>query len=303
MNQRYINLKHSQGNFFTDIDNNVVLDLNCPMPLGYNSDRLVFNRMGTNVYDAHLQGRADLTNLPPAEFDDMLRDLVMPVAPDGATQVHLADDRCSANEQALSVALFKYAVQHKRDYKSLSVMGVAHGSHGNSIAAISASDVANKAYDWPTAPLPEVQYPYNHFERDNIAEENRCIEVAKKIINQRRAAGKDVGAIIVEPITANGYRMAAPTYYKKLRKVAADEGIPFIVDETTIGMGVSAKMWSHEYWYLSERDGGCADIVTFSGNTGISGFFSTSEYRTDPMCCAFEQNVDMVKLINFGETQ
>jgi 4-aminobutyrate aminotransferase-like enzyme len=112
-----------------------------------------------------------------------------------------------------------------------------------------------------------------------------------------------VGAIIIEPITANGYRQASPSYYKKLRKVAADEGIPFIVDETTIGMGVTGKMWSHEYWYLSEKDGGCADMVTFSGNTGISGFFSTKDYRTDPMCCAFDQTVDLVQLINFGEVQ
>jgi len=47
-------------------------------------------------------------------------------------------------------------------------------------------------------------------------------------------------------------------------------------------------MWSHEYWYLSAKDGGCADIMTFAGKTGISGFYSTADYRVDPHCHSFE---------------
>lgn len=61
-------------------------------------------------------------------------------------------------------------------------------------------------------------------------------------------------------------------------------------------------MWSHEYWYLNENDGGCADIMTFGGNTGLSGFYSTLDYRVDPMCCAYDQNINMVNLVNFGVT-
>jgi 4-aminobutyrate aminotransferase/(S)-3-amino-2-methylpropionate transaminase len=97
-----------------------------------------------------------------------------------------------------------------------------------------------------------------------------------------------------------GNRQATPVYYKKLRQMAAAEGIPFIVDETKIGIGASGKMWSHEHWYLNSTDGGCADIMTFAGKTGISGFYSTTDYRVDPNCTAFEQHVDMIRLLNFG---
>lgn len=92
----------------------------------------------------------------------------------------------------------------------------------------------------------------------------------------------------MQPITAHENQQATPTYYKKLRQLAAREGIPFIVDESSVGMGRSGKMWSHEYWYLNENDGGCADMMTFGGNAGLSGVYSTLDYRADPICCASE---------------
>lgn len=120
------------------------------------------------------------------------------------------------------------------------------------------------------------------------------------LIKSKRAAGKDIGAMIIEPITSQGNYQGTPSYYKKLRKIAAAEGIPFIVDETKIGFGVTGKMWAHEHWYLSENDGGAPDIVTFANKTDISGFFSTLDYRNDPHCANFDQDVDFVKLLNFG---
>ena len=47
---RFINLKESKGNFFKDVDGNVVLDLNCGLALGYNCDHLV-NARDSPLYD------------------------------------------------------------------------------------------------------------------------------------------------------------------------------------------------------------------------------------------------------------
>jgi len=141
-----------------------VLDLTCPIALGYNHDSLVQQRM-TESYDRYLQGRVDCTSMPPDEFTDMLREIVMPIAPSGSNQVHLADGTItSANETAVSVALMTYAMKHGRDYKNLTVLGFENGSHGQSVAMLSCSDarVNNtnvSTYDWPTAPLPELIYP------------------------------------------------------------------------------------------------------------------------------------------------
>jgi 4-aminobutyrate aminotransferase / (S)-3-amino-2-methylpropionate transaminase len=42
--QRFIDAKKSRGNFFVDVDGNVVLDLHCnfsSLPLGYNHDAFI----------------------------------------------------------------------------------------------------------------------------------------------------------------------------------------------------------------------------------------------------------------------
>lgn len=72
-----------------------------------------------------------------------------------------------------------------------------------------------------------------------------------------------------------------------------------IVDETKTGMGSTGKMWAHEYWYLHENT---PDIVTFGGKAGVSGFYSNLEHRTNSPCASFEQNVDMIQVLNFGIT-
>ena len=43
-------------------------------------------------------------------------------------------------------------------------------------------------------------------------------------------------------------------------------------------------------------------MVTFGAKAGISGFFSTYDFRLNPFCGQWEQSVDMVQLLNFGLT-
>jgi 4-aminobutyrate aminotransferase / (S)-3-amino-2-methylpropionate transaminase len=83
-------------------------------------------------------------------------------------------------------------MNHKRDYKSLSVLGFEKGSHGQSIATLSCSDREVNTgnlplYDWPVAPLPKFKYPYAEHEHANRAEEERCLKAASDIIKSRRA--------------------------------------------------------------------------------------------------------------------
>ena len=77
--------------------------------------------------------------------------------------------------------------------------------------------------------------------------------------------------------------MATPYFYRELRKIAQEFVIPFIVDETKTGVGITGKMWGLEHWYLSQP----ADIVTFGGRSGISGFYSTVAFRL-PEVASFE---------------
>ena len=195
-----------------DTDGNIVLDMNCSLALGYNHDAIANQKMGTNSYDRFMQGKVDVSHLPPMDYSDMLREVVMPVAPEGMTQVHLSDNNAtSANDAAISVALFNYAMKNEKNYKNLPVMGLESSSHGNSIATMSCSDPSvntnnTPTFNWPVAPLPKIQYPYAHHAHANEAEEKRCLDAAANMIKEHRDAGKDIGAIIVEPISNLNHR-------------------------------------------------------------------------------------------------
>jgi len=212
-------LKKSKGNFLVDSDGNVVLDLHTNLPLGYNHDDLI-NARDTDLYDRFVQGRIDASTMPPHDIADILRENMMPVAPNGLKQVHLTDGSItSANEAAMSIAFLRYAEQHKRDYAKLSVLGFENGSHGNSVATLSCSDDAVNTqnistFDWPVAPLPKLKYPLAAHEHENRKEEDRCLDEFKNVLAERRASGSDVAAIIVEPITHFNNKSATPYFYK-----------------------------------------------------------------------------------------
>jgi 4-aminobutyrate aminotransferase / (S)-3-amino-2-methylpropionate transaminase len=310
---RFIDAKKSKGNFFVDVDGNVVLDLHCNfsnLPLGYNHEAYV-NKRQSDLYDRFIGHRVNTTTLPTDDYADLLREVVMPIAPPGMTQVHLNDGTTTqANESALTVALLKYADLHGiKDVSNLCVLGFENGYHGNSVSTLSCSDARVNlqevpTFDWPRASFPKMRYPMAEFEHENRAEEDRCLEEIRQTIKSRRDQRKDVAAIIIEPITAFENHMATPYFYKRLRQIAVDNKIVFVVDETKTGVGATGKMWAHEHWNLSVP----ADIVTFGGKAGISGFYSTVDLRLDQIGdgdfdgFTLEQNVDMVKLLNFGVT-
>lgn len=90
---------------------------------------------------------------------------------------------------------------------------------------------------------------------------------------------------------------ALPTFYKHLRRICKDEGIPFIVDETETGVGATGKAWGHEHWYLED----CPDLMTFGGKAGLGGFFSSLNFRLGDNASQYNQNVDITKLLHFAE--
>jgi len=90
--------------------------------------------------------------------------------------------------------------------------------------------------------------------------------------------------------------IATPYFYRSIRRYAKLHGIPFIVDETKTGMGASGKKWAHEYWYLKGEE--APDFITFGGNSGLNGFYSTLNHRLESN--EYHQKINMIKLLNFG---
>ncbi len=80
----------------------------------------------------------------------------------------------------------------------------------------------------------------------------------------------------MEPITHMNGKMATPYFFQNARRLAKDHNVPFIVDETKTGLGITGKMWGYEHWYLEDSP----DLVVFGGATQVSGVFSSREYRS-----------------------
>lgn len=55
-------------------------------------------------------------------------------------------------------------------------------------------------------------------------------------------------------------------------------------------------MWGHEHWFLQDKP----DIVTFGGKAGISGYYTNLDYKLSYDEFPLEQNVDLIKVLNYG---
>lgn len=272
--------------------------------LGYNHYRLTTKREN-ELYDRFVTHKLDVSTMSEHDMAEIIRGEVMEAAPRGLFSVHLSGSTAThANESALQAALEFYAAQHNVDVASLSVLGFDTSHHGSSKATLSCSnDDSNSGeadtFSWPRAEFPRWKYPFAEYEHENMAEEARCLDGVKDLVERQRANGTQVGAIIVEPITTYGNHMATPLFFKRLREFAKKEGIQFIVDETNTGMGSTGKKWGHDHWYL--HDDQCPDYVTFGGKSGIAGFYSTLEHRLNDEATSFEKSLDMAKLLAYGE--
>jgi 4-aminobutyrate aminotransferase-like enzyme len=83
---------------------------------------------------------------------------------------------------------------------------------------------------------------------------------------QLRAAVRDCGAILVEPIQARGgIRIPPPDFLLLLRKVADDHGLLLIVDEIYTGLGRTGR------WFACEHSGVVPDLICL-GKALTGGF-------------------------------
>ena len=93
------------------------------------------------------------------------------------------------------------------------------------------------------------------------------------MIHKAKAENKPIGAIIVEPIQWIDTKSATPWFYKRVRALAREEGIPVIADETKLGLGITGKMYAVDNWNLSDP----VDFLTFGSENRLAGYFHTRD--------------------------
>ena len=159
-------------------------------------------------------------------------------------------------------------------------IGFEGGYHGKFMTSLSVSSLNKNikdgvsTYDWPIAPFPKIQYPYDEFYNENVKEENRCVGEVEKII--KTASKGKVAAIIIEPIQIEaGIRYASPLFYQQLIELCYIHNIAFICDETRTSGWASGRPFVHTNWNSEKTP----HLVTFGGRMQISGLYYHHSYR------------------------
>ncbi|RDD47545.1 4-aminobutyrate aminotransferase, mitochondrial [Trichoplax sp. H2] len=302
--QFFTDFQQSQGNYIVDVDGNRLLDIFCQiasLPLGYNHPDLIQALLNPDNASVIINRPALGVN-PPVDFPTKLHETIIEVSPPELKNVTLMGCGSCSNENAYKMGFIWY-MRKKRDGKpptkeelestllnkvpgspKLSILSFDGGFHGRTMGTLSTthSKAVHKldipAFDWPTAPFPQLKYPLENFQKENQLEEERCLDKVKQLINEYENKGSPVAVIVVEPIQAEGGdNHASVAFFRQLRNIAKEVGAAFLVDEVQTGCAATGHMWAHESWELDDPP----EMVTFSKKMQLGGIYHKDEMRVD----------------------
>ncbi len=211
---------------------------------------------------------AGSTNRPAIELAERLAALCYP----RINRFYFACGGAEANESAFKTARFYWKLAGKP--AKTRIISRTHGYHGTTLAAMSATGLANY---WPMFEprVPgfvqiESPYPYRFRPLDVAPDDRRTPgEMAADLLEQAilREGADNVAAFIGEPVQGAGGVIVPPDdYWPRIRAICDRHHVLLIADEVITGFGRTGD------WFGLTRYGVEPDIVTFA--KGItSGYF------------------------------
>ncbi|XP_022092684.1 4-aminobutyrate aminotransferase, mitochondrial-like [Acanthaster planci] len=299
----FVDFKASLGNYVVDADGNRLLDLFMQIssiPIGYNHPAVI--DILKNSDNLHVMANRPALGMFPVEaFPNMLDEAFLLCAPRGLNLVQPMMCGACSNENAIKQAFIWYrrkkrggpATQEEIDssvtgkepgcppYTVLSFNGSFHGRSLGCLSLTNSKPVYRldiPTLDWPVAPFPRLSYPLEDFGSENQAEESRCLQEVIRLIEANKVRGKDIAAVIVEPIQGEGGdNHATADFFHQLQRICKEHGVALIIDEVQTGCGTTGHFWAHEAWNLPEPP----DFVTFSKKMLSGGYYFKDEFAVD----------------------
>ncbi len=244
---------------------------------------------------------AGFTHTPVIELSERLAQL----APGNLGHCFYGSDGASAIEIALKMS-FHYWRNSGQAAKT-GFVSVANGYHGETLGALSVTDVAlfkdtyapllRQTYQ-TTSPDARLAEPGESAEAYAL----RCAEALAQYLEQHHAS---TAALIVEPLVqcAGGMAMHHPIYLKRARELCSQFGVHLIADEIAVGFGRTGTMFACEqagivpdFLCLSKGlTGGYLPLSVVMTNDEIyqafyhdevaRGFLHSHSYTGNPLAC------------------
>jgi L-lysine 6-transaminase len=179
-----------------------------------------------------------------------------------------------ANENAIKTAFdWKIRKNFKHGYSrevGTQVIHFRHAFHGRSGYALSLTNTDPvkinyfPKFSWPRIDNPILAFPLTEKRLEVLKnEEASAIRQIKQAIVDNP---DDIAALIIEPIQAEGGdNFFRKEFFVELRTICSENDIMLIFDEVQTGVGITGKMWAHEYYVEP-------DMMTFGKKMQVCGF-------------------------------
>ncbi len=216
---------------------------------------------------------SDIYTVEMAKFVDTLSRVAVP---DYFKHLFFIDGGALAVENGLKVAFdwkvrknFIKGYKEERGHQVIHFREAFHGRSGYTMSLTNTDPVKIAYYpkfNWPRIVNPKIKFPL----KENLDE---VINLENKAITEIYAAIKnnldDIAVIIIEPIQGEGGdNFFRKEFFVKLREIADENEILLMFDEVQTGIGMTGKMWAHEYFVEP-------DIMAFGKKTHICGIMAS----------------------------
>ena len=224
---------------------------------------------------------SDIYCVEMAEFVDTFARLAMP---DYLPHVFFIEGGALGVENALKAAFdwkirknFKKGFKEEKGTQIIHFQRAFHGRSGYTLSLTNTDPTKTDLFPkfrWPRILNPAIRFPLNP---ENLKAAEQLETQALNQIKSAILANKDdIAAIIIEPIQGEGgdnhFRQE---FFLALRQIADENDILLIMDEVQTGIGLTGKMWAHQYYVRP-------DLVSFGKKTQVCGFMSSNRIDEVP---------------------
>ena len=282
-----VDLERSHGSYIYDSrTNRNFLDFFtfvASMPIGINHPKMNEPEFKEKLMRAAMNKitNSDAYTVEMAEFVDAFGRLAMP---EYFPYVFFIEGGSLAVENALKAAFdwkvrknFANGYKEERGTQVIHFQKSFHGRSGYTLSLTNTEPVKTNLFPkfkWPRILNPSITFPLHG---ENLIAVQKAEQVALGQIRDAIMRNKDdIAAIVIEPIQGEGgdnhFRQE---FFIELRRIADENDIMLIFDEVQTGIGLTGKMWVHEYFVRP-------DMITFGKKTQVCGFMCSNRIDEVP---------------------